>query len=160
MMRESDSPEHHGRDDHGRDDHGRDDHGRDDHGRDDSAYQTRHHPEALQEKPPVARPFEPATSDERRHGASSPEENQSPVRVSSASPPTSTEDEKEGDLEAGQADFGQPPVTHETPTEPVDSNVVDWDGPQDPSNPVNWSMGLKWGNVAVVSAVTFITYVQ
>ena len=38
-----------------------------------------------------------------------------------------------------------------------DPNIVSWDGPDDPENPVNWKESLKWANVAAVSAVTFIT---
>ncbi|KAI9710403.1 MAG: hypothetical protein M1812_007439 [Candelaria pacifica] len=38
-----------------------------------------------------------------------------------------------------------------------DPNIVDWDGPDDPANPLNWSNKLKWGNIAVISAITFIT---
>jgi hypothetical protein len=38
-----------------------------------------------------------------------------------------------------------------------DPNVVSWDGPDDPINPMNWSTGRKWGAMAVVSGVTFLT---
>ncbi|KAI9751778.1 MAG: hypothetical protein M1835_001169 [Candelina submexicana] len=38
-----------------------------------------------------------------------------------------------------------------------DPNIVDWDGLNDAANPLNWSNGLKWGNIAVISAITFIT---
>jgi hypothetical protein len=41
--------------------------------------------------------------------------------------------------------------------EPVDKNVVWWDGPDDPQNPMNWSGARKAGIVAIVSAVTFVT---
>ena len=39
----------------------------------------------------------------------------------------------------------------------TDPNIVSWDGPDDPENPVNWKESLKWANVAAVSTVTFIT---
>jgi hypothetical protein len=39
----------------------------------------------------------------------------------------------------------------------VDPNVVDWDGPDDPENPMNWPAGRKWGAIAVVSGITFLT---
>ena len=42
---------------------------------------------------------------------------------------------------------------------PQDPNVVWWDGPDDPENPVTWSEPLKRGNVAVISMITFITQV-
>ena len=39
----------------------------------------------------------------------------------------------------------------------VDPNVVDWEGPDDPQNPINWSERLKWANVAIIASITFIT---
>ncbi|KAL2817760.1 major facilitator superfamily domain-containing protein [Aspergillus cavernicola] len=39
----------------------------------------------------------------------------------------------------------------------VDPNIVDWDGPNDPGNPVNFSSLTKFTNVGIVSALTFIT---
>ena len=38
-----------------------------------------------------------------------------------------------------------------------DPNLVDWDGPDDPQNPRNWSSGKKAATVVVISVVTFIT---
>ncbi|OCL08293.1 MFS general substrate transporter [Glonium stellatum] len=43
------------------------------------------------------------------------------------------------------------------PTDEQDPNVVWWDGPDDPQNPMNWSMARKWGNIAALSGITFIT---
>jgi hypothetical protein len=40
---------------------------------------------------------------------------------------------------------------------PDDPNLVGWDGEDDPQNPLNWSPLAKWGSVAVVSGVTFLT---
>ena len=71
--------------------------------------------------------------------------------------PTSSTLEKEIDLEAGHrsdnSDKKEPDINQ---TE-VDLNIVDWDGPNDPQNPINWSEKLKWANVAVISSITFIT---
>ncbi|KAG7004606.1 hypothetical protein G7Y79_00024g055560 [Physcia stellaris] len=39
----------------------------------------------------------------------------------------------------------------------VDPNTVDWDGPDDPANPMNFSAGVKTINVGIVSALTFVT---
>lgn len=36
------------------------------------------------------------------------------------------------------------------------SNIVDWDGPNDPENPMNWSFFRKWFTVTLVSVVTFL----
>ncbi|KAL9099614.1 MAG: hypothetical protein Q9187_009474 [Circinaria calcarea] len=38
-----------------------------------------------------------------------------------------------------------------------DPNVVDWDGPDDPANPLNWSEKVKWSLIALLSCMTFIT---
>jgi len=38
-----------------------------------------------------------------------------------------------------------------------DPNIVDWDGPDDPENPMNWPMKKKWMNIAVLSILTIIT---
>ncbi|KAI0161039.1 major facilitator superfamily domain-containing protein [Hypoxylon sp. FL1284] len=34
--------------------------------------------------------------------------------------------------------------------------VIDWDGPDDPENPLNWSSGKRWGHVTIVSLLTFL----
>ncbi|KAH9970653.1 major facilitator superfamily domain-containing protein [Russula compacta] len=41
----------------------------------------------------------------------------------------------------------------------LDDNIltVDWDGPDDPENPRNWSFGKKWQATVIVSAFTFIS---
>ncbi|KAH9862034.1 hypothetical protein IAQ61_010236 [Plenodomus lingam] len=38
-----------------------------------------------------------------------------------------------------------------------DPNIVDFDGPDDPEDPMNWSNTKKWGTVLLVSAITFLT---
>lgn len=42
--------------------------------------------------------------------------------------------------------------------EPVDPNIVDWTGPDDPEKPTNWSTGVKMGIVTIISSITFLTY--
>ncbi|KAH8706039.1 major facilitator superfamily transporter [Talaromyces proteolyticus] len=37
----------------------------------------------------------------------------------------------------------------------ADANIVDWDGPNDPVNPQNWSPLKRWSNIAVVGLITF-----
>ena len=37
-------------------------------------------------------------------------------------------------------------------------DLVDWDGLEDPKNPINWPESFKWINVAIISAITFITF--
>lgn len=38
-----------------------------------------------------------------------------------------------------------------------DPNVVFWDGPDDPHNPMNWPEKKKWLNIAVLSILTLVT---
>ena len=63
---------------------------------------------------------------------------------------------EEGDLETGRTSStksgGEAPTTT-----PQDANTVDWEGPEDPQNPMNWAANMKWVNVAVISSITFIT---
>ena len=47
--------------------------------------------------------------------------------------------------------------TDEDTSEPSDPNIVWWDGPTDPQNPMNWSWTKKWGTIMIVSAITFLT---
>ncbi len=84
------------------------------------------------------------------------------------------------DLEKGydlnQSDFEAATIVPEPESEPVtrdgatgdekaaveseedgDPNIVSWDGPDDPANPMNWTMRKKWSNVAVLSILTIIT---
>jgi len=55
---------------------------------------------------------------------------------------------EEKDVEAQAAEVSQP-----------DENVVWWDEPvdQDPDNPMNWGAGRKWGTIAILAFITFIT---
>lgn len=41
-----------------------------------------------------------------------------------------------------------------------DPNLVTWEGPDDPANPKNWSMGRKWAATFVVSSFTLISPVS
>ena len=83
----------------------------------------------------------------------------SPARTSSPSP-ASTDKEKLGDEEKGIIHTASEAEekAQEAGTGPPDPNIVDWAGPDDPENPMNWNSGLKWGIVATISFVTFITY--
>jgi hypothetical protein len=45
------------------------------------------------------------------------------------------------------------------PNEIEDPSLVDWDGPNDPAKPINWSLKLKWTNCVIISIYTFITQV-
>jgi len=38
-----------------------------------------------------------------------------------------------------------------------DPNIIDFDGPSDPENPLNWPSSKRWGMIALISAITFLT---
>ncbi|KAK4561157.1 hypothetical protein LTR86_005112 [Recurvomyces mirabilis] len=64
---------------------------------------------------------------------------------------TSSVNEPERDLEKTGVE------ATEQEQEPLDPNIVDWDGPDDPANPYNWSLTKKWSNIFVLSALTLLT---
>lgn len=43
---------------------------------------------------------------------------------------------------------------------PRDPSIVDWDGPNDPMNPLNWSSSKKVVAIAIVSLITFLRSVH
>jgi hypothetical protein len=45
-------------------------------------------------------------------------------------------------------------------SEKVDLNLVKWDGPDDPENPLNWSRGRKWVVTWVVILLSINVYVH
>lgn len=67
---------------------------------------------------------------------------------------TITED-KQHEKDQSDLETGDPSVTSDSQP---DSNIVDWDGPDDPANPQNWSKWKKTMTVILVSAITFVTY--
>ena len=73
--------------------------------------------------------------------------------------PRSSNLEEKIDLEAGHASEDSKKEDPGTTSTEMDPNIVDWDGPDDPKNPVNWSENLKWANVAVIASITFLTQV-
>lgn len=40
---------------------------------------------------------------------------------------------------------------------PQDPNIVDWNGPDDPENPLNWSSAKKFAAISIVSLVTMLS---
>ncbi len=63
--------------------------------------------------------------------------------------------EPDSKLEAGVDD-----TDLSNPIELKDPNVVDWDGPDDPENPLNWPASRKNIHVAIVSVFTLTAYVH
>ncbi|CAI6099810.1 unnamed protein product [Clonostachys chloroleuca] len=61
-------------------------------------------------------------------------------------------DKQDLDLETGSTD-----INSQAPQSSTDPDVVDWDGPDDPKNPMNWPPQKKNTIVALISLITFIT---
>jgi len=65
------------------------------------------------------------------------------------------------DLEkSGARPVQTPPDPHsEEKALSTDPNVivVDWDGPDDPENPLNWPSSRKWSAMLVIAAMCFLT---
>lgn len=40
--------------------------------------------------------------------------------------------------------------------EAVGDNIVDWDGPDDPDNPLNWPGRKSFGHVIIVAALSMV----
>jgi hypothetical protein len=53
----------------------------------------------------------------------------------------------------------EPEAQTQSPNEADPEMIVSWDGPNDSANPMNWSMQRKWGIIAMISFLTFLTYV-
>ncbi|KAI4224359.1 MAG: hypothetical protein L6R40_008451 [Gallowayella cf. fulva] len=53
-----------------------------------------------------------------------------------------------------------PALTDDKQQQLPDPNIVDWDGPDDPEKPTNWSNRRKYAIVAVISSITFLTYIH
>jgi hypothetical protein len=79
------------------------------------------------------------------------------VSISAApSRPTAIHSSTQADLEKVYSLHEDKDVAFEVQQE-TDPNVVNWDGPDDPENPLNWTPRKKWGNIAIVAAITFLT---
>lgn len=67
--------------------------------------------------------------------------------------------EKPADLEASVVETLSAPNSNrqlEKSDETIDPNIVDWDGPDDPSNPMNWPPWKVKAHIFLVSSITFI----
>ncbi|KAK4236130.1 major facilitator superfamily domain-containing protein [Achaetomium macrosporum] len=75
---------------------------------------------------------------------------------------TSQQHSAAGDRSPDDTDraIGEKDVHNGNPAQNVaipDSNIVDWDGPDDPANPRNWSKAYKMTNIALVSFAVLYT---
>jgi len=83
---------------------------------------------------------------------------------SSVDPETS--DNLDLEKEQSRRDFGdrqpaddverqQPPPEEQQTREEKDPNLVEWDGPDDPENPMNWPTRKKWVSTMALACLTF-----
>ncbi|KAK3633963.1 hypothetical protein LTR56_015573 [Elasticomyces elasticus] len=89
-------------------------------------------------------------SDAEAAAARRKEYNVEPRKDKELSSPSSI-NEPEGDVEKAQ------PTTTAEEQELLDPNIVDFDGPDDPENPLNFTPTVKWVNITVLSALTLLT---
>lgn len=54
-------------------------------------------------------------------------------------------------------DLEKSEIKEEPTTTTPDDNIVDWDGPDDPKNPLNWTSRAKVFNTVLIIALTFMT---
>lgn len=59
----------------------------------------------------------------------------------------SNAEQKAADLEAGS---NAPTIAT------TDENIVDWESPEDPQNPLKWSAKLRYGHVVIVSLLSLV----
>lgn len=64
---------------------------------------------------------------------------------------TTSDEENEKDLEKGDVEGGQ----KKRKEPPKDPNLIVWDGPNDPENPMNWPVSKKW---IVTLSLGFMTF--
>jgi DHA1 family multidrug resistance protein-like MFS transporter len=69
---------------------------------------------------------------------------------------TAQSDIQEKGTEEHQSPQDQTPLPPTKGPEPGSEHLVDWDGPNDPNNPQNWSKGYKWWIYMVLSGMTFV----
>ena len=112
-------------------------------------------PEALQAAAPQQSPY--YLHEEEPSGDAKNVSTSATLAPNGKQTPTSSDLEQEVDLEAGHRSEDFDKKESETDTVEVYSNLVDWDGPDDPKNPINWSEKLKWANIAVIASFTFLT---
>ncbi|KAL8833998.1 MAG: hypothetical protein Q9170_003972 [Blastenia crenularia] len=107
-----------------------------------------HEQRSLQEKPGA----------QARHGAPLNSANDRTLQPSTQDSTASNNGDV--DVEGGQVEkHERPPLSRvdERSQEPSNPTIVDWNGPDDPEKPTNWPASRKYGIVAVISTITFLT---
>ncbi|KAM0328629.1 hypothetical protein ACHAQA_005041 [Verticillium albo-atrum] len=70
--------------------------------------------------------------------------------------PTSAQELQKAEPESASLTTNEKTLNNE-PEPENDPNAVDWDGPDDPQNPMNWPDRQKWLNIGLISLLTFVT---
>ncbi|KAF2007943.1 MFS general substrate transporter [Amniculicola lignicola CBS 123094] len=91
----------------------------------------------------------------RHHSTSSEIEKEKSLKTHKRPSPDLLKDLEKGELHAGSISSLSDDAVPEN--EELDPNIVWWEGPEDPENPMNWAFRKKWGTVILVSAITFLT---
>lgn len=92
------------------------------------------------------------------HESSDPSHSTSSTKNSASFDDSARDVEKQEALHHVQEKSGGGSIDGGNPSkDELDPNIVDWDGPDDPANPYNWTKGKKWLNGGFLSAMTFIT---
>jgi hypothetical protein len=74
------------------------------------------------------------------------------------STPTASSRELNTNLEADIEKGFIQPASEEQKQIPIDPNIVNWDGPDDPENPLNWTPKRKLGATMSIALITLLTY--
>ncbi|TFY72790.1 hypothetical protein EVG20_g202 [Dentipellis fragilis] len=84
---------------------------------------------------------------------------QAPARMSSSSDGSAnTSSHQASTINAENVKTNPSPIVAEMPTpKDIDELVVDWDGPDDPAFPKNWTKSRKWRAAITVATFTFIS---
>lgn len=61
------------------------------------------------------------------------------------------------DLERGVSPNPDVTALPDGNTQPRDPNIVDWEGPDDPENPLNWPFKKKMVTTVIISTITLVT---
>lgn len=64
------------------------------------------------------------------------------------------------DVEQGLSGTGNLDQEKETTIEPRNPDLVDWDGPDDPENPYNWTVRRKTMVTVSIALITLLTWVD
>ncbi|SPO25527.1 probable mfs-multidrug-resistance transporter [Ustilago trichophora] len=100
---------------------------------------------------PQDRAYEPVGPSEGSDSDSSTRVPPSPTHPEGSKSKQGTQRQQQNDNSDNQSEQGRP---RGNPDETEDPNQVDWEGPNDPENPQNWSQAKKWRLTLLASFLT------